>query len=206
MSKIDPIEFLLANRDRRDEAANVELAVRIVAASDTAAMSELTTAVSRKEIASDAIKVLYEVAERKPELAATQIDPFLELLRHKSNRIVWGAMTAVDAITEYCPDEVAARLDELRAIANSGSVITRDHFVSILVKLSATDPGVGAMLLEQFDKCPPNQLPMYAERGIDAIRALGAGPFVNILRRRVGEMKTEAKKKRIEKVLKQLGS
>ncbi len=206
MSKIDPIEFLLASRDRRDESANIELAERIVATSDAAAMSALASAATRKEIASDVIKVLYEVAERTPGLAAPHIGLFLELLRHKSNRIVWGAMTAVDAITEYCPDEVASRLDELRAIANSGSVITRDHFVSILVKLSATRPGVGAMLLEQFDKCPPNQLPMYAERGADAIRQLGAAPFADILGRRINEMKTDSKKKRIEKVLKKIGS
>lgn len=203
---IDPIEFLLANRDRRDESANIELAERIAAASDSDAMTALASAVARKEIASDVIKVLYEVAERKPELAAPHAALLLGLLRHKSNRIVWGAMTAVDAITEYCPEVVGSRLDELRAIANAGSVITRDHFVSILFKLSGRDQGIGPMLLEQFEKCPPNQLPMYAERGAGAIRKLGAAPFVVILKGRIDEMKTESKRKRIEKVIRKLES
>ncbi len=206
MSRTDAIDFLLANRERRDESTNIELAERIAATGDSDAMKALASSVSRKEIASDVIKVLYEVAERRPELAAPHAALFFGLLKHKNNRIVWGAMTAVGAIAEHCLDEVAVKIDELRAIANAGSVITRDHFVSILFKLSAKDPGIAPLLHEQFEKCPPNQLPMYAERGLPSIKRLGAAPFVAILESRIDEMKTESKRKRIEKVLRKLGA
>ncbi len=199
------MEFLGANRARRDEKANVELAARIVAESDRAAVRELAANIGNAKVASDIIKVLYEVAERAPELAAEHVGIFLELLGHKSNRIVWGAMTAVDAVAHLDPGVVFGRLESLREIANSGSVITRDHYVGIVIKLASNGFAVGAEIAEQFESCPSNQLPMYAERGFEAIRKIDAKRFALILGSRIGELKTESRRKRVEKVIQKLG-
>ena len=57
------------------------------------------------------------------------------------------------------------------------------------------------LLAEQFERCPPNQLPMYAERALASLGAEGMAPFAAILARRVAELPTPAKRERVDKVL-----
>lgn len=195
---------LLANVSRRDEQANVELAALIVREQDGVAVQEVFANLANKKLQSDCIKILYEIAEKSPALVADYAERFVELSASKNNRIAWGAMTAIDAITPLRRDLVYGHLDRLRAIANAGSVITRDHFVNILITLAPKKPDVLGLLVEQFADCPPNQLPMYAERAVSCLSQLQAPEFVEILVARLHEMKTESKKKRVEKVIKKL--
>ncbi len=199
------VQFLLDNRDRRDERSNVELAAGISSQGDAAAVAELVEAFGDRRIDSDIIKVLYEIAERKPDLIAPQIDFLLGLLSHRSNRVVWGAMTAIDAVAGLVSERVFAEIEMLRHIANSGSVITRDHFVGTLIRLAERGLPVGAYLEEQLANCPSNQLPMYAERASGVIAEMGPWEFVRIFEARIGEMKTDSKKRRLASVVKKLG-
>lgn len=198
------IERLLNNSTRRDEKANVELAEEIVKNNDFQAVHEIAENLGNKKLQSDCIKILYEIAERKPELAADYTEKFFELLNHKNNRLVWGAMTAIDAVSALRSELVYSRLDELRDIAEQGSVITRDHLVNILIKLAPTGVGVFSLLIDQLAACPPNQLPMYAERAFPLFEKENKAEFVAILSNRKNEMKTESKKKRLEKIIKKL--
>jgi len=66
--------------DRNDERPNVELAEALAAKPDKAAIAELVAALSGGTTAqqNDAIKVLYEIGERKPELVAMHAEAFLK--------------------------------------------------------------------------------------------------------------------------------
>ena len=120
-----------------------------------------------KAIQSDCIKVLYEIGECEPALIAPHAAEFGELLGSENKRLVWGAMTALDAIAAVNPVGVHGLLNNILAAAAGESVIARDHAVGILIKL-ADHPKFAKqcwpLLLEQLRTCPGNQLPMYAEQ------------------------------------------
>jgi len=85
---------------RRDEVPNQELARRIVRERDAAAVQELVENLwhNNKAIPSDCIKVLYEIGAANPDLIANYYNEFGKLLESKNNRLVWGAMMALDTI------------------------------------------------------------------------------------------------------------
>src|SRR5262245_64688094 len=91
---------LATAQNRRDEAVNQALAQEIVRGNDGRAVRELVDGLSNKDknIQSDCIKVLYEVGEKAPNLIAGYRSLFCDLLDSKNNRLVWGAMTALDQI------------------------------------------------------------------------------------------------------------
>lgn len=204
------IPKLASSLGRRDEVPNQELALHIVTAGDTAAVRELVEHLSHKnkDIQGDCIKVLYEIGERKPELIAPHVQAFVDLLVHKNNRLQWGAMAALDSLTPVAAKPVFAALDRILAAADKGSVITKDHAVNILIRLTEMAPyrsSAFPLLLEQLLTCPPNQLPMYAERSLSAIPAGDRVRFKEVLQTRLPDLDKESKRKRVEKVLKKLG-
>jgi hypothetical protein len=151
--------------------------------------------------------VLYEIGSRKPELIAGYHKPLLELLGSKNNRLVWGAMTALDAITLSCPKDVYAGIITILDAADKGSVIVKDHAVGILIKLSGIKQyadNCRQLLLGQLASAAPNQLPMYAENAASVMNGAYKKEFAALLTRRLGDMEKESKRKRVEKVLKKL--
>ena len=157
--------------NRRDEVPNQALAEEIVKKNDVCAVRELVDNLSNrdKNIQSDCIKVLYEIGERNPKLIAEHCAAIGELLDSANNRLVWGAMTALDQIALAAPQDVFRLLSRIHTTAESGSVIARDHAVGILTKLGTLKPYANAcfrLLIEQLKNCPNNQLPMYAEMSL----------------------------------------
>jgi hypothetical protein len=204
------ISRLATSLDRRDEVPNQELAIEIAANADGDAVAELVENLNHKSktIRHDCIKVLYEIGERSPSLIAAYADRLAALLDNKDNRMQWGSMTALNTISRERPEVVFASIPKLAAVADKGSVITRDNFVAILIKLS----GIAAyadqtlpLLNEQMLSCPPNQLPMYAENALAVIGGTHKAEFSRTLTSRLGDFEKESKRKRVEKVLKRLG-
>lgn len=204
------ISRLASSLNRRDEVPNQELAIEIAANGDGDAVAELVENLGHKskDIRHDCIKVLYEIGERAPLLIARYADQLAALLDSKDNRMQWGGMTALNTIAHEKPDIVFASIPKLAAVADKGSVITRDNFVAILIKLS----GIPAyrdqtlpLLNEQMLSCPSNQLPMYAENALPVIVGTYKEEFVRTLISRLGDFEKESKRKRVEKVLKRLG-
>lgn len=160
-----------------------------------------------KALRSDALKVLYEVGYRAPDLIAPFIAQFKNLLTNKDNRLVWGAMCAIDGIATVKPDAVFLILPQIMAAVDRGTVITRDHAVKTLTKLAAHERFARTampLLMEQLRTAPMNQLPMYAELVGSIILPPDTATMRAILEARLPEVPTEAKKKRIEKALKKL--
>jgi len=204
------LKLLASSLRRKDEAPNIELAQLIVDQGHNEGVKELVEQLQGpdKNIASDCIKVLYEVGERKPGLIAPYINEFLALLKSKNNRLQWGAMTALDAITLEGPELMYGHLSEIMKCSDNGSVITKDHGINILIKLCSIETyhdECFQLLLEQLMDCPENQLPSYSEKSMHLIKDNNElGKFVTTLQNRMGEVIKESKRRRLERVVKKV--
>lgn len=200
------LDQLASSLQRRDEVPNQELAAKIAAANNKAAVQELVDNLQHKNklVQHDCIKVLYETGERKPALISPFIPVFVALLSHKNNRLQWGGMAALDAIATAKPELIYEVLPAIVASSDNGSVITKDHCISILIKLGALPAykeDAFTLLIEQLMKAAPNQLPMYAENSLPLIDADNKGLFIKILTARIPDIEKETKQKRVEKVI-----
>src|SRR6185295_14992863 len=108
---------------RRDEVPNQELAQQILKSRNSKAVKELVDNLTNKDknIQSDCVKVLYEIGEHQPELIADYDKEFLALLDSKNNRLVWGAMTALDYIASANPGRIHKSLAKILIVADRGS-------------------------------------------------------------------------------------
>ena len=206
MSIIDKLALSL---NRRDEIPNQQLAQQIADDNDKKAVKEVVENLNHKNknIQSDCIKVLDEIAKLKPKLVADYAPQLIALLDNKNNRLQWGAMAALDAMTNDNPKAIYAALTKIIASADKGSVITNDHCVGILIKLCAIKEYAAnafALLNERLLISPTNQLPMYAENALPIINEKNKPVFIKTLTSRLGEIEKETKRKRVEKVLKKL--
>lgn len=202
---------LASSLNRKDEVPNQELAQQIIKSNDKKAIKELVENLSNKNTAiqSDCIKVLYEIGEHKAILIADYDKEFLALLENKNNRLVWGAMTALDCITSINPTGIYKALSKILTAANKGSVITKDHGVNILIKLAADKSFTNnslPLLLNQLKTCATNQLPMYAENATTVITEKYKKDFIRVLTSRLGDIEKESKQKRVRNVIKKLSS
>lgn len=203
------IQQLASSLGRRDEVPNQELAKLIVQNNDINAVKEVFENLNNKNknIQADCIKVIYEIGEMKPKMIVGFCDELVTLLDHKNNRLQWGAMTALNTITNENPHIVYSSLAKIINIADNGSVITNDNCVGILIKLcSIQEYADDAFLLlnERLLKSPTNQLPMYAENALPIINAKNKTLFINTLIFRVSEIEKDSKRIRVEKVIKKL--
>ena len=204
MSVLDRLASALG---RSDERPNVELAETLVASADRKAIAVLAEALAIGAVAvqNDAIKVLYEIGERAPALAAPHAEAFLELLRSKNNRNVWGALSAIDTIASTEPERIAARLADILAAADRSSVIAKDKAMSTLSKLArAGEPRALPALLDRLETAAPNQFPMYAELAAAAVTPARRPRLIAILEGRLETIDVAAKRSRVERVLRKL--
>jgi hypothetical protein len=201
----------IANRlasalERNDERPNVELAEALVAAPDKAAITELAALLAdgSKPQKHDAIKTLYEIGYRKPELIALHLDAFVALLSTRDNRMLWGALVALSTLAESHPRELAAHLDAILAAADRGSVIAKDAAMKTLSALNAVpdlNRKITPILLERLETAAVNQVPMYAELAAPSIAEKDKPAFRKIVETWHGKIPQPAKKKRLENVL-----
>lgn len=203
------LQRLASALGRSDEVPNQELAAELAGSGDAAAIAELAAAAMRgpKPVRHDAIKVLYEIGEKRPELIAAHRDGFVAILSDRDNRMVWGALCALDALAGTEPDFIAAHVPAILAAADRGSVIAMDKTMSMLAKLAAR-PGKGRFawerLLVVLRTSAVNQTPMYAELALTAVAANDNGELAEVVRYRLENIDLPAKRARLEKVLRKL--
>ena len=203
------ISKLASSLNRKDEVPNQELAQQIIKSNNKKAIKELVVNLSNRDtkIQSDCIKVLYEIGEHEASLIAEYDEEFLALLENKNNRLVWGAMTALDCIASINPETIYKNLAKILIAADKGSVITKDHGVNILIKLAANKNFMNnalTLLLDQLKICATNQLPMYAENATPVITDKYKKDFIKVLTSRLDDIEKESKQKRVQKVIKKL--
>jgi len=203
------IPKLATSLNRRDEVPNQELAKEIVDKKDKKAVQEVVDNLSNKskDIQFDCIKVLYEIGELDPALIAYYTKDILALLESKNNRMQWGAMHAINAITLENPKVIYRSLGKILSAADKGSVITKDHAFNILVKLGSLKhytEDVFPLLMEQIMSSPPNQFPTYAEKAAPLVNDRDKASFLHMLTSRLKTIEQESKRKRVEKVIRKL--
>jgi len=202
---------LSTSLNRRDEVPNQELAKKIIKSKDKDAVKELVENLKNKDknIQGDCIKVLYEIGVDQPALIKDYLHDFTALLKSKNNRLAWGGMMALNHITDEKPDYIYKLLPTLIDAANSGSVITRDNLVRILIKLEAHkkyQKKAFPLLFEQMATCPINQFAMYAENALPVIKENNKQQFINLLQQRLPELEKETMKSRLLKIIKKLSN
>ena len=201
---------LASSLGRKDNIPNQELAKEIANSNNYKPVAELVEILQNtkdKRIQSDCIKTLYEVGYIKPELISDYYKFFLELLKSKNNRLVWGSMIALNTISKIKPKEIYENLIEILNATDKGSVITKDNGIGILINLSSKNEYTKEafpLLMDQLRKSEPKQLPMYAERTLPIINETNKIEFINLLTERISELEKQSQKKRIEKVLRKL--
>lgn len=203
------LEKLASALGRNDEVPNIELAAELAKSGDTAAIATLAGGLLGRVTAvqNDAIKVLYEIGAVRPEFIRPHADAFFDALKSRNNRLVWGAMTALDTLAATAPDRIAGRLPEILDAADRGSVIAKDKAVSILATLAAQPrPVVAAWerLIAILHTSADNQTPMYAELALRAAPMNDAAALIEVIQLRMERMGQPAKRARLEKVLRSL--
>ena len=209
--EIKAIEFLASTLGRKDEKPNVALADLIVRKHDLESVQELLTLLTHKQagVRSDAIKVLYEIGERDPAMIAASWKIFIHILKHKDNRMRWGAMSALASISMQKAEVLAKHLSEILEAMDSGTVITRDKGVTILANISRLEKyhaDAIELLLEQIERAPVNQVNQYAEKTAAVISAPFKMKLVKILSSRHDVMEYPPKKKKLEKLINDLAT
>lgn len=209
MSGAGILSQLASALNRRDEQPNIDLAERIVAENNAAAVAELVENLGNrsKDIRFDCIKALYETGTRNPALIAEYVDHFLKLLDSKENRLQWGSMTALSAIAQSKPAELFEALGKIIDTADKGTVVTRDHCMKIMAQLAQVDAyneDVVPLMIEQVLASPINQLPMYVEFTAPVVRTEQEEEFIAAIQTRLAELDLEPKRRRLEKVLRDL--
>ncbi len=152
----------------------------------------------------DAIKVIYEVGSRCPDLIEPYTDVFFNTLSNKNNRIVWGTLMALAQTCKMSPERVADRLDVILEAADNGSVIAKDQAIEILICLRSLPHYSQKATEELFNRLAVaaiNQLPKYAEMTIADLKPDEASQFLSILEARQGDDMPESKRKRLLKAM-----
>jgi hypothetical protein len=204
------LEMLATSLNQRSDVPNQQLAKEIIHTKKADWVKDLVISLNHKNknIQSDCIKVLYEIGlQGAPELISPYCNEFLDLLKSKNNRLVWGAMTALLTITAINPECVFNRLPEITEAVDKGSVITIDGGVGILAQLSGIKKYSSTtfpLLIEQLKKCPIKQLGGYAEKALPHVLPENRKQLLEVLECRLPEVERDSQRKRIEKSIKKL--
>jgi hypothetical protein len=206
MSVLNRIAFF---QNRRDEVPNQQLAKELVQTENKDGIKEIAENLQNKNqnVASDCLKVLYEIGYLKPDLIEDYVTDFLGLLQSRNNRMVWGAMIALATIADKKPKEIYNKLDKVEIAMEKGTLITEVWGTKVLAKVAAADKSykqkIFPFLLEQLKKCIPRDVPMHAESILPAIDVENKQKFLNIIEARKPEM-TTSQLARLKKVTRNL--
>jgi hypothetical protein len=200
------IEKLAYSLGRNDEEPNIELAKELSRTKNKKGIKEIVDGLNnpKEQIANDCIKVLYEIAEIAPELISEYASNFVQLLKSRNNRLVWGSMTALSKIASFNHDEIFQNLDIVVKAYEKGSVITVDNSISVFAELAKADKKyekkVFPIIIEHLEKCRPKEVGQHAERAFVCVNKNNSHKFKETLLKRQKSL-TDAQKKRVEKLL-----
>jgi hypothetical protein len=203
---IERVAFYL---NRNDEQPNIDLAKTIAETADTKGVKEIVAGLRHENelVANDCIKVLYETGYLKPGLIAPYVLSFIQLLKSRKNRLVWGGMIALATIAALKPHDIFANLDVILAAYEKGSVITIDNSISVFAEIAKADKKYEKALFPVIEKhllnCRPKEVPQHAERAFSCVNKGNAGRFLAILETRLPDL-SPSQKKRIDKLIDRL--
>ena len=208
MSALQEIAYY---QNQRDEVPNQMLAKRLAEEEDIAGIAEIVENLQHKNksVASDCLKVLYELGYIRPDLIARYVDEFLSLLKSKNNRMVWGAMIALATIATYKPHEIAAQYELLKTIMEKGTVITVVWGARLIGNLVGAAPEYEEMVMPYItnllNTCIPRDVATHAEGLLPMINEKNEEIFRQIFESRMEDM-SAAQARRMRSVIKKIGT
>ena len=208
MSTLDKIAFF---QNRRDEIPNQLLAKELVEIKNLEGIREIAANLvnKNKNVRSDCLKVLYEIGYLDPGLIADYCSDFLELLKSKDNRMVWGALIGLATIADRHPHEIWAQIDQVIRATETGTVISHVWGIRALARVAAANQKykdrIFPFLLDQIRVCIPRDVPTHAESILVAVDGKNKGELLNVMEARRAEL-TPAQLSRFRKVLRSLES
>ncbi|MCH7320438.1 hypothetical protein LZ480_00945 [Solibacillus sp. MA9] len=203
------VNLLASQLSRNDEVPNIELAHKLANEENYEGIEEIIENLTCKDkkIQYDCIKVAYEIGQVKPELISKYALTFIELLKSRNNRLVWGGMTALATIAEGASETIMAHLDILKSAMKVGSVITIDKGVLTLARLAAVSKEkndvIFPILLHHLENCRPKEIPQHSESTLLAVTDENKEELLNVLRKREKYL-TAPQLKRVQKIYKTL--
>jgi hypothetical protein len=203
------LERIAYFQNRRDEVPNQELARDLAESRNKPGIQEIAQNLNHKNsnVQSDCLKVLYEIGYLAPDLIADYVDDFLNLLRHKNNRMVWGGMIALGTIANIKAKEIWEQRELVIETIEKGTLITVVWGVKTLALVAAADDEYRVrlfpILLKTLQTCLARDVPMHAESSLCAVNAGNRNEFLAVLESRKPEL-TPSQLTRLKKILKQL--
>ena len=202
---------LASQLNREDEKPNIELAHQLVNDNNTTGIDEVIENLSNKDrkIQHDCIKVAYEIGQAMPELIGKYALIFIQLLKSRDNRLVWGGFTAISTIAEVSSAILMEHLETLFSTIKKGSVITVDKGILTLSKLASVNSQynerIFPFLLQHLETCRSKEVPQHAESTFIAVTHENKESLLNVLEKREPYL-TAAQLKRVKKIYKALGN
>ncbi len=197
---------LASAQGRKDEEPNKELGKRLVENANLEGIREAVDNLRNedKKIQVDCLAVLEQVGLLAPELIEDYLEEFLRLVFGKDNRLIWASMINIALIADRRPDQIINRLDDIIAVIEKGSVITRDNGIKIISRAGAAKPVYNSQvfphLIDQLNNCRPKSLPQYAESILVAVNLDNQTQYLAVLNKRLDEL-SAAQGKRVNKII-----
>lgn len=203
------IEKLAYSLGRNDEEPNIALALELIKTKNVKGIIEIVEGLYNQieQIANDCIKVLYEIGEREPILIAGHVNVFINLLKSRNNRLIWGAMTALSKIAPIKPKEIFENIDIVIKAYEKGSVITVDNSISVFAELVKAGPEfenkILPIIIKHLETCRSKEIGQHSERAFICITKNNADIFKKVLLKRRDSL-IDSQKKRVDKLLKKI--
>lgn len=200
------LDRLTSGQNLRGDEANIKLAQELCETKNTGDIKIISENLfnKNKKIASDCIKVLYEIGYRNPELIVDFFNNFIILLSSKNNRLVWGAMIALSTIAHIKAKYVYKNFDIIAETIAKGSVITKDAGIRTLANTAAAEEEysvkIFSFLLKHLESCAAKQIPLRTESIVKAVNENNGKEFLEIIQKRKKEL-TEPQLKRLKKII-----
>jgi len=203
------IEKLAYSLGRNDEEPNIKLARKLSKEKNKKGIREIVDGLKDpiSQIANDCIKVLYEIAELSPELVSEYVEIFIQLLKSRNDRLIWGSMIALSKIVSLVPEEIFKNLDIITRAYEKGKVIAVDNSISVFAGLvkanSKYEKKVFPIIINHLENCRPKEVGQHSERVFICVNKNNSKQFRETLLKRRDAL-TDAQKKRIDRLLAKL--
>jgi len=194
------IEKIAYHLGERSEVPNQQLAKELAEKRDAEGIDEIASYLHDKNqsVASDCLKVLYEIGYIDANLIAGYTDVFAALLQSKNNRMVWGGMIALADLAVVVPEKVYAHKALILAGIETGTVITHVHGVRTIINLAKSDAyydELKSTLFELQRNCRPVDFAKRAELMIEAVREADMAEYIDMLEERLPTLSNAAQKR-----------
>jgi hypothetical protein len=179
---------------RRDRTPNLDLARDLVARDDRDGIQEIAKNMwnENKNIHSDCMNVMYEIAIIDPALVTRYADDFIRLLNSRHQNMAQGAMFALAEIAKVKPDFTFKYLDTIKKAKEASSDIFVDKSITALAYTALANDeysrSVFPYLLQDLLTCYHKEVPEHAERILPAVNEANRDEFIKTLEKRSNEL------------------